>query len=439
MRLAPAVVARLAVATAVAATVTVGATPGRTVTNGEQAAATALALPTDADVAARLHAAADRARRAAGRETLYARGGYQSQAKAIATALVETRAVPSTVAPVAYYGGVATPTTYDTAVTAAIGKVVASAGEVLAYPLHTDGGWSAVSRTLPDGRIRYGVALVVGWAAPPVPTGTGCSTGGYCWSSRGLNPHLPWTRNTVTWYLSTSHLPAGAETLVKTAIANLDKVDGFGVDLRYGGRTTDTAPTAAHRFVVVWGSGCATASALACTTNGMQGAYHYVYQARTVVMASRYAANPSPSAWLGTLMHEIAHAVALEHFDGTYGGRYQLMRWAGGPNAIQAGDANGLRRLAPGGAVSARLRGVRTGAFYDLVVRTANAGLGGIRAVRTDCLDGTGAWRTVARVTGTWDGRSAERTVGYATAGATCRAVVRSKTRTVVSAKVTLG
>ncbi len=442
MRL-PAVVVRVAIAAVVAAVVNTGisvagpasdvAAPAAPTTR----TANAVTGSSDADVAGRLRSAANAARAKAGLEPLFARTGYVAAAERIATALVESNAVPATDAPVSYYGGVASKATYETAVAGAVAEVVSSAGEVLAYPLHTDGGWTAVSRVRSDGKVAYGVALVVGWPAPPVTRNTGCSADGYCWANRGLNPHLPWTRNTVTWHLSTAGLPAGGETLVKNAIARLDAVRGFGADVEYGGLVSATRPSAAHRFLVVWGSGCTTANALACTTNGMQGTYDFVYQNLVVVMASRYAANPDPAAWTGTLTHELAHGMGLDHYDTPYAGRDQLMRWAAGPNTVQAGDANGLRRIAPPGRVRVAVRAVRNGAAYDLVVRTANDGLGGIRAIRTECRDASGVWRTVARVTGTFDGLSTARTVGSAPAGATCRALARSKASLVTSAPTT--
>jgi hypothetical protein len=157
------------------------------------------------------------------------------------------------------------------------------------------------------------------------------------------------------------------------------------------------------------------------------------------VTASRYAANPNTAWWVGTLMHEIGHAVGLAHFDGTYAGGYQLMRWAGGPNTIRPGDANGLRRIAPPGAVTASLRGVARGGGYDVVVRAANSGLGGVRSVRADCLGTDGAWHAVGAVSGWFDGRSVDRTLATVGAGSTCRAVVRSGDRVAVSTSVRLG
>jgi hypothetical protein len=216
----------------------------------------------------------------------------------------------------------------------------------------------------------------------------------------------------------------------------LNRVPGLGADLVYGGRTADRVPTAAHRFLVLWGSGCTTANALACTVAGTQGTYHLVYQARTVVTAARYAANPDRAWWVGTLMHEIGHATGLGHFDGTYLGRGELMRWAGGPNTVEAGDANGLRRLAPPGRITASVRGRRTaGGARELVVRAANAGLGGLRSIRTDCLR-NGHWVTVATVSGRFDGVTAERVVGTVAGGSTCRAVVRSKAAAYTTAAV---
>lgn len=394
----------------------------------------------DRAMTSRLLTRSNAARAAAGIESLYVRSGYNATAQAMATSLVNTRpvALPGDGAPAVYAGGLVPVASYATQVEATMATLVEDMHAALAYRLHTDVGVAVVTRAWGSSYVRYGVALIAGWAAPPVATNTGCATAsGYCWSTRGVNPHLPWTRNQLRVYLSTSQLPAAGESLLRTAIATFNQVSGLGADVVYGGRTADTAPTAAHRFLVVWGSGC-DGSSLACTTTTTQGTYHYVFQARTAVAPARYAANPSTALWVGTLMHELGHALGLGHFDGTYGGRYQLMRWANGPNAIQSGDANGLRRIAPGGTLGITLRGVRNGAAYDLVTRATNNGLGGIRAVRTDCLDAAGVWRTVARVDGTFDGRSADRKVGSAAPGRTCRAVARSKTRTLTSASVRL-
>jgi hypothetical protein len=402
-------------------------------------AAAAATRATDATATGWLLTATAAGRKAARRDALYPRTSYASAAKGIATALARgTRvALPADGAPAAYLAGVASEATFELQVRVTIGEVVRAADAVVGYPLHTDAGWSVVSAPLAGGLVRYGVALVVGWPAPAVAANTGCAANGYCWSTRGLNPHLPWTRNAVTWYLSTANLPAAGESLVRTALATLNRTPGLGADLVYGGRTTDRVPTAAHRFLVVWGSGC-TANALACTVDGTQGTYHLIYQARTVVTASRYAANPDRTWWTGTLMHEIAHATGLGHFDGTYLGRGQLMRWAGGPNTIEAGDANGLRRLAPPGRVTATVRARSAGnGRYQLVVRAANAGLGGLRSIRTDCLT-NGHWVTVATAAGRFDGVSAERVVGTAAAGSTCRAVVRSKAAAYTSPAVTV-
>jgi hypothetical protein len=429
MGLRPGLLVRAAIAVLLAAA---ASTAGATYTTGSSPAM-------DHTATGALHAAADAARRAAGRETLFTRSAYVDAASKVAVALIQSQPVvlPGDHAPTAYYSGTTLPEFYDMTIEFAIETVVAQAHAVLAYPLHTDGGWSVVSKMRSDGLVGYGVALVVGWPDPAVPTGTGCSSSGYCWANGGLNPHLPWTRNVVTWYLSTSHLPSAGESLLKTAIANLDKVSRFGADLRYGGKTTDTGPTSAHRFVVVWGS-CGTSSALACTTDGTQGTYRLVYQAKTVVGAARYAANPSTTWWVGTLMHEIGHGVGLGHFDGTYLGSYQLMRWADGPDVIKTGDANGLRRMAPAGRISATLK--RSGTA--LVVTTANGGLGGIRKVTTQCTDAVGAWHTIASVHGTYDTRSTARRVGSYTppAGTTrhCRAVVTSKTSSYTTVSITV-
>jgi hypothetical protein len=446
--MSPAALLRVLVVAALASVTAHGA-PAATAAPSATTAATAATASTttftdtpalDRAMTSRALAAANAVRAGAGIESLYPRSGYNTTAQSMATALVERKpvALPADGAPAVYAGGIAPLNGYEFVVDQTIGNLVTTLDAALTYELHTDVGVAVVVRAWGPYNVRYGVALVAGWPAPPVATDAGCvNASGYCWSARGLNPHLPWTRNQVKVYLSTSRLPAAGESLLKTAIATLNKVSGFGADVVYGGRTADTAPTTAHRFVVVWGSGCDSTS-LACTTTTTQGTGHFVFQARTAVAPSRYAANPNTALWVGTLMHEVAHAVGLGHFNGTYGGRYQLMRWANGPNTVQSGDANGLRRVDPAGALAVSVSGVRNGAAYSLVVRTTNSGLGGLRAVRTDCLDAAGVWRTVGRVDGVFDGRTADRTVGSADPGRTCRAVARSKARLVISAAVRL-
>ena len=399
------------------------------------AAATVSTTPAvDGGASLRLRDAADRSRRAGGQESLFRRTAYMSNATRIAKAALAGTAVtpPGDDAPYTYVTGTASDLTYGLAVGNSIDRIVEAAEGVLRYPLHTDGGWSVVAARGADGRIGYAVALVVGWPAPAVSASRGCGNG-YCWANSGLHPHLPWTRNTVKWYLSTSNLPAAGESLVKTAIARVNAVSRFGAHLVYGGKTTATGPTATRRFVVVFGSGCSSRDALGCTITSTQGTYRLIFQAKSIVTLSRYRANPSPTWWIGTLMHEITHGTGLGHFDSTYNGSYQLMRSANGPDDIRAGDVNGLRRVAPGGRVTAVLtaRPSLTGR-YALVVRTANSGLGGIRAIRTQCTDASGVWRTAGLVSGRYDTRATDRVVGSydPPAGATrsCRAIVRSKT-----------
>ena len=425
---------RAAVALAVAAFLAPAA-PVRAPETVKAAVATTSTPLLDTTTTSSLRATADRARRDAGLETLYPRSAYTTDAARIATAAMNGTAVtpPGDDAPFTYVAGTATDLDYSWSVDSGIAAVVDAARTVLRYPLHTDGGWAVMTKRLTDGRIRYGIALVVGWPNPTMSRTSGCSTSGYCWSNGGLNPHLAWTRNTVKWYLSTSNLPSAGESLVKSAIAKINAVSQMGAHVVYGGRTTVTAPTSTRRFVVVFGSGCSSAYALGCTITSTQGTYKMVFQARTIVTLSRYRANPSTTWWTGTLMHEMAHAMGLTHYDSAYNGSYQLMRTANGPDYIRSGDANGLRRVAPGGHVSASLAPRRTSLrTYDLAVKTANSGLGGIRAIRTQCTDAAGAWQTVGLAAGTWDGRTAERVVGSFTppSGARrwCRAVVRSKT-----------
>jgi hypothetical protein len=389
----------------------------------------------DTTTTATLRASADQVRRDAGLETLYTRSAYTTNAVRIATAAMNGTAVapPGDDAPMTYTAGTATDLDYDWSVGSDIDAVVEAARTVLRYPLHTDGGWAVMTKRLPDGSIRYGVALVVGWPNPTMPSTRGCSSSGYCWSNGGLNPHLTWTRNTVKWYLSTANLPSAGESLVKAAIAKVNAVSQMGAHVVYGGKTAATGPTSTRRFVIVFGSGCSTSNALGCTITSTQGTYRMVFQAKTIVTLSRYRANPSTTWWVGTLMHEIAHGMGLGHYDSSYNGTYQLMRSANGPDYIKTGDANGLRRIAPGGRVSATLTPRRSSLrTFALAVKTANAGLGGIRAIRTQCTDSAGRWQTVGLVAGTWDGRTAERVVGSFTppAGASrsCRAIVRSKT-----------
>jgi hypothetical protein len=392
-----------------------------------------------------LHADADTVRKSAHLDALYERTAYSQMASRVTASLVAGTTIPrpGDDAPMSYLTGTSMPAYYQSSVDGAIDAVVDAAHAVLVYPLHTDAGWSVRGVVQSNGTIRWAVVLIVGWPDPATSSNSGCAVNGYCWSTRGLNPHLPWTRNTLTWYLSSSGLPVGAESLVKTAISRLNSVSGYGVDLAYGGRTTDTGPTAAHRFVIYWGSGCSSSTALACTLNGTQGTYHLIYQSRTIVNRARYLANSNGGWWIGTLMHEMSHASGLGHFDGGYLGTYQLMRWANGPNSVQVGDANGLRKVAPGGRVSASVRAVQTSVgSYDLVVTASNAGLGGLRSIVTQCTDTLGAWKTVATVTGRWDTRPASRTVGnvfsLVSGTKSCRAVVKSKTNTVTTSSISV-
>lgn len=437
LRAALAVVAVLAIP----ATAGAPAAPPVAVTN---AATTAATRPSDATLTGVLRTAADASRRDSGRETLYSRPSYLSAASRITYAIAHAQPIPKVPdgAPVAQIGGASYPEYFETQVRGAINAVVNASHTVLAYPLHTDAGWSVQSAPVGDGRIRWGVALVVGWPDPATPTNSGCASNGYCWSTRGLNPHLPWTRNTVTWYLSTANLPSNGEALMKSAVATLNRVSGFGADIVYGGLTSATQPNGTNRFLVVWGSGCSSASALACTFTGTQGSYNLIYQARAIISRARYNANPSTSLWVGTLIHEMAHGTGLGHYDRTYLGRYQLMRWAGGPNTIEAGDANGLRRIAPAGRVSASIRAVRAFGGFNLVVHAGNAGLGGIRSIVTQCTDASGAWQQIGTVSGKLDGKPVDRTVGSYVAlvgsSRSCRAIVKSKTATVTSAVITV-
>lgn len=438
MRLATASTFRLALLAAVAAgMLNVPAASSADPAPATQQVRTPMAVGTTTDSAAsaQLRTAADKVRRDSGLDPLFYRGAYGTNATRIATAALNgdpSPDAPGDRAPFVHTTGFAYDFTYSAAVTASITAVVNAARNVLQYSLHTDGGWSVVTSRAADGTIRYGVALVVGWPNPTMSRSSGCSTAGYCWSNGGLNPHLPWTRNTVKWYLSTSNLPAAGESLVKRAIAKVNAVSRFGAHVVYGGKTSATAPSSTRRFVIVFGSGCTSGSALGCTTTSTQGTYRMIFQARTIITLSRYRANPSTTWWTGTLMHEIAHGTGLGHYDRSYGGSYQLMRSANGPDYIRTGDANGLRALAKPRSlsVSVSARTTKPGA-YSLVVRTANAGLGGIRAIRTQCTDASGAWRTVGLVAGTYDTKAAYRTVGSfdPPAGSTrkCRAIVRSK------------
>ncbi|HEX8004651.1 MAG TPA: hypothetical protein VF519_18345 [Mycobacteriales bacterium] len=434
----------LRAAVAAAALVAVPASAGVVAPLTIPALASTTSTPTDASLTARLQAGADDARLAAGRETLYARGTYLTHAGRVTSALVAGQAVTQSPdrAPLSYLGGTSSPDLYESQVDGAIDAVLSASHDVLAYPLHTDGGWSVRSVRLADGRIRWGVALVVGWPDPAMTSNTGCATGGYCWATRGLNPHLPWTRNTVNWYLSTANLPSNGESLMRSAVAALNRTSGLGADLVYAGLTSATAPTASQRFVVVWGSGCTSSTALACTYTGTQGSYDLIYQARVVMTRGKYDRNPNSTLWIGTLIHEMSHGLGLGHYDSAYGGTYQNMRWANGPNAVMAGDGNGLRGIAPGGRVYARLHGARTLSGFRLVVTTANSGFGGIRSITTQCLDSDGVWQNVSSTVGRLDGRPADRTVGSINLligqSRSCRAVVKSKTATVTSPTVTL-
>lgn len=325
------------------------------------------------------------------------------------------------------------------AVRVAIREVVDRLDGFLRDDVYTDAGWAVATQPSRSGT-RIGVALVAGWPAPRTTSTQGCGAG-YCWSSRGVNPHLPWTRNQLGVFVSSAGLPSDGEAIVRAGIARLNQAPGLGADLVYGGRTADRADSRAHRFVVAFTGGCPTRRALACTDLRVHG-HDQVHGALVRVMRSRYLDRPDRELWIGTVAHELAHALGLGHYDKWVDGRRQLMYSGVGANTVQSGDATGLRRMAPPGRLSVTLRIVgRTLATMQATVAVGADGLGGVRLVWVECTDVYGRWQSVAGVTGTFDIRYA----GYALSwprgtglprSAQCRGRARSKAASAVSPAV---
>ncbi len=436
-------IARFVLPFAVAATV--AALPGP-----HSGAATASGAAVDSSLTGVLHSAMDARRRAHGLDPLFSQSSYVAQAETMARTLANGGSVqqPADGTPASWVAWNVLAATVQSDTRDAAAELVDALDAVLRYPLHTDGGWAAAVANLGNGYARIAVTGLVGWARPNVGANAGCSGSGYCWSARGLNPHLPWTRNRLPIHLSSAGAPAAADSLLKAAIARINAAPGLGADVVYGGRTSATDPGAGHRFLVQWRSTSACgSSALGCTLNDTQGSYKLIFGSRITILSGRYYANPSTEQWVGTLTHELGHALGLGHYGGTYGGHYQLMKPSAGPHSPQSGDVNGLRTLDRAGSLAARLTPAATrfhgGSQARMTVRTRGTGLGGVRSVTIQCLDARGVLRTIARRTGAWDilGRDHVFTWTVGSGGAytsRCRALVTSKLARTYSASVTV-
>jgi hypothetical protein len=336
------------------------ARPWRLVARVALAVATVVAVPTAtlgapgplggatraADPAGTLVAALDRARAAHGREPLYPRADYAERARAAVSSVAEGANVPVQVDGAALVSAVVPG--HDTgAVEHAMAGVVARLDRVLASELYTDAG-VAVAKVATSRGDRSVAVAVVGWPRPALAAETGCSVAGYCWGNRGVNRHLPWTRNRIEVRLSTVNLPAGAAAVVRAGIVRLNQVPGFGADVVLAGMTPHTAPAGDHRFVVAFGSQASCgAGILACARPFVYGDGQ-VHAGAITLVRTRWDPRQA-ELWTGTVAHELGHLLGLTHYDARRADGYQLIKPA------RPDQRGALRRR--GGAAGARAAG----------------------------------------------------------------------------------
>jgi hypothetical protein len=421
------------------------ARPWRLVARVALAVATIVAVPTAtlgapgplggatraADPAGTLLAALDRARAAHGREPLFPRADYAERARAAVSSVAEGANVPVQVDGAALVSAVVPG--HDTgAVEHAMAGVVARLDRVLASELYTDAG-VAVAKVATSRGDRSVAVAVVGWPRPARVTEAGCSVAGYCWGNRGLNRHLPWTRNRIEVRLSTANLPAGAAAVVRAGIVRLNQVPGLGADVVLAGTTPHTAPAGDHRFVVAFGSQASCgAGILACARPFVYGDGQ-VHAGAITLVRTRWDPRQA-ELWTGTVAHELGHLLGLTHYDARRADGYQLMSRHARTNVVRSGDAAGLRAIAPPGALATSMRLVSSvvtvGGHATAVVRASSDGLGGVRSVGVECYAG-GRWTGVARVGGVFDSREREHVLSWAVSAGPalrwCRSVVTNK------------
>ena len=234
-------------------------------------------------------------------------------------------------------------------------------------------------------RVLGVLALVVGLVVPvAIPAEAGAASSALRGSSGHYKLHrmsdgsvIRWDPcKTIVWRFNPRQAPTGALKDVKTAFAKISKVSGL--TFRYGG-TTSTLPRSSYGMnrssglkrlplVVAWAQpGTGTGhSDLANGGVAGRGGFVYTYGYASggklrpeivtgyVVLSTKYKWLPSgfadgKSRRGGLLLHEIGHAVGLDHVNDTKMiMNPMLTRW----NSFGAGDVVGLKRVGrPAGCI----------------------------------------------------------------------------------------